>query len=250
MKSLSRGTYCVIALTIVLLIGVIGLLLAPVTPVVAETDEASLDTVSVTGTAEVKVSPDKSSAVVYIKSKASTAKEANTSLGTKTDAVIAALKSAGVKEENIQTSYFSIDESYRWVDGNRKSDGYAGESSLNVTGVDIDKIGSVIDAAVNAGADSVERVRYYSSNYDACYKDALVDAIADARAKADAMGQAAGFKVIRVHKMTEGYQNTSTRYVENTKADLAYDVAESAGATIAAGEVSVGAYVSIEYVIG
>ena len=129
-------------------------------------------------------------------------------------------------------------------------DGYRGSCSLEVTGVDIDKIESVIDAAMGAGADSGGRVQYYSSTYTQCYNEALAKAIKAARAKADKMGETAGFKVLRVHTMTEGYQNDYNKYVTN---DVSFAEATSdsiGGASVAAGELTVEARVQVEYVIG
>lgn len=213
----------------------------------------NLDLVSVSGKADVKVTPDKASVSVGVDIKESTASAANSTLGRKSDAIIEALKKAGVKESDIKTTYYSVDETYTWVNNTRKSEGYRGSCSMEVSGIDIDKAGTIIDAAMGAGADSVGRIRYYSSNYDNAYNQALTDAIKAARAKADMMCAAAGTKVVRVHTLHEGYQNDSMKYVDS---DLSYDVAESvpvnsaSGATVSAGELTITAQVSVQYVIG
>lgn len=214
------------------------------------TANSVIDTVSVSGKAEVKIAPDRCSVSVGVDLKEATAGEANSKLGSRSDAIIKALKAAGVKDEDIQTTYYSIDVDYKWTDNERKPTGYRGTCDLEVSGIAIDKVESIIDAAMGAGADSVGRVRYYCSTYNECYNDALTKAIKAARTKADKMGEAAGFKVIRVHSMTEGYQNESTKYVTNdvSFAEAASD--SSAGASVAAGELTIEARVQVEYVIG
>lgn len=235
---------------------VIGGVVMPRSSVEADTIASaseSLDLVSVSGKADVKVTPDKASISVGVDIKESTASAANSTLGKKSDAIIEALKKAGIKESDIKTTYYSVDETYTWVNNTRKSEGYRGSCSLEVSGIDIDDAGKIIDAAMGAGADSVGRIRYYSSTYDAAYNQALTEAIKAARAKADQMCSAAGTKVVRVHTLIEGYQNDSMKYV-SSEASLDYDMSmptnSVSGATVSAGELTISAYVSVQYVIG
>lgn len=215
---------------------------------------SQLDTVKVVGSAEIRVTPDKCSIDVGVSLLESTAERANQELGARSDAIIAALKAQGVKDEDIQTDYYRVNTEYKWVDNERKVTGYRGSCDIEVSGIDIDKITTVIDTAVHAGADSIGYIRYYSSTYDQCYNDALAKAIQVARAKADKMGETAGFHVVRVHTMQEGYQDSSTRYVSNS-VDFAEDaavagVSSNKGSSISVGDLSIEAYVVVEYVIG
>ena len=59
----------------------------------------------------------------------------------------------------------------------------------------IDSIGKVIDAALDAGATNVGSVGLYASNTDAARRDALKEAVAKARADAEAVAAAAGGSV-------------------------------------------------------
>lgn len=212
----------------------------PVTP-------AELDTVSVSGKSEVKVVPDKASLNAGVMFTADTAEEANKRLTENVDSVVNALKSAGVSEKDISTDYYSVDPDYKWTNDERVFKGYTGNASLTVSGIDMDDVTSIISTVMSAGADSVGSIRYYSSTYKESYDEALNLAISEAREKADNMGEAAGFKVVRVHDINEGYQNTQARYVTNS-VKMAETVAEDSVA-ISPGEISIEAQVNVTYVI-
>jgi uncharacterized protein YggE len=63
--------------------------------------------------------------------------------------------------------------------------------------------GRLVDAAVAAGANTVDGPSLERSDRDALYRDALKKALADAKAKAEALAEAGGFAVGRVTDVTE-----------------------------------------------
>ena len=56
----------------------------------------------------------------------------------------------------------------------------------------IDQVGSLIDAALGAGANLVSGLRFYSSRFEEVRRTALEQAIGKARADAESMAKAAG----------------------------------------------------------
>ena len=67
----------------------------------------------------------------------------------------------------------------------------------------IARAGALIDAAVAAGANTVNGPTLDVSDRDARYRDALGKAVEDARAKAAALARAGGFGVGQVSSVTE-----------------------------------------------
>ncbi len=61
----------------------------------------------------------------------------------------------------------------------------------------------MIDAAVKAGADSVNDIEFQLANPNTIRIDALSPAVAGARTKADALARAAGAQVVRVVTINE-----------------------------------------------
>lgn len=213
-------------------------------------ESTEIDTVTVSGKAEVKVVPDKASISAGVELHTASSEQANEQLKKRTDAIISALKGKGVDEKDISTDYYSVSPDYTWDDNNNRiPTGYEGSASIEVSGIGIDDVSTIIDLVTASGADYVGDISYYSSTYKESYDEALAEAIAEARDKADNMGAKAGFKVVRVHDMQEGYQNDYTRYVTNSS-KVAYDsVAMEAESSISPGTVSVEARVSVVYVI-
>jgi uncharacterized protein len=111
--------------------------------------------------------------------------------------VIAALKKAGGSD--LQTQEVSL---YPQTDDRGTVTGYSAQNTVSAKAT-IANAGGLVDAAVGAGANTVQGPTLDVSDSDALYRDALKQAVADARAKADALAQAGGFAVGPVYAVTE-----------------------------------------------
>ncbi len=166
-------------------------------PSAAHGDTASpAGSVTTTGHGDVVAVPDQAAITATVRTTAPSAAEAlarNAAIATK---VIAALKQAGGRD--LQTQQVSL---YPQTSHGRVT-GYAAEDTVSAEG-SIAAAGRLIDAAVGAGATSVDGPSLSVADQDALYRQALQKAIADARAKAQALAQAGGFAVGRVLSVTE-----------------------------------------------
>ena len=103
-------------------------------------------------------------------------------------AVVAALREAGVAEDDIRTAHFSINPRYEYVrDGQQQLLGFEVTNTLNVTVRDLDATGDIVDRAVSAGGDltRVQSVSFQLEDTSALEEEALVGALEDAGKKAD-----------------------------------------------------------------
>ncbi|HEY8030321.1 MAG TPA: SIMPL domain-containing protein, partial [Gaiellaceae bacterium] len=143
------------------------------------------DTVTVNGTGTVTAVPDQAEFDFTVQTKGATAAAALSRNGTDTKAVIAAVEGEGVPDADIQTTDVSLDP----VMSNDGTSiiGYTASDSIAVTKLAIAKAGSVVDAAVGAGANSVSGPSLTLSSQDALYNDALKAAVAQAKTKAQAL---------------------------------------------------------------
>ena len=80
---------------------------------------------------------------------------------------------------------------------------FVASNSVQVVIHDLSTVGSVIDAAVEAGADSVNDIRFQLANPNEVRTDALHQAVTGARTKADALAEAAGARVVGVVTIDE-----------------------------------------------
>lgn len=148
------------------------------------------NTVSVQGLATIKVDPDLVTVYFRAETNASTAQEAKDKNAEIINKAIVNLTKAGISKDKIQTIDFNIYPEYDWIDGMQKLRGYKAAHSFKVEleTAQIDKVGSVIDAGVDAGA-LINYINFeLSTERQNKYKaEALRQASQDAKTKAEAM---------------------------------------------------------------
>ena len=224
-------------------------------PQVASTNEGTtMGVITVNASSEVRVVPDKASFNVSVVTQGETPEEAQQASVQPVEAVIEALRQAGLDDRSIQTSYTNLSPRYDWSGEVEAIVGYEMRTAISVSDVDVDGVSELMSACVAAGATGVDGPSYYASSYDEAYAEALAQAVASSQDKAQAMANAAGVKLGEVVSIVEGYQNTSFRYAEEMEMEM--DVASSdaldagAGAAkVSPGEVSIEAQVTVGYAI-
>ena len=164
------------------------------------TDQAR--TISVSGTGSVRAVPDRAQFSFGVTTQGTTASRALSANSTLARKVIAALKSAGVPAADIQTD--SVTLSPTLSDDGSTIVGYTATNSVSVTLRDLGKAGSVVDAAVEAGANQVSGPSLVRSDQTALYRQALRLAVANARAKAHSLAAASGASLGAVRSIVEG----------------------------------------------
>ena len=93
--------------------------------------------------------------------------------------------------------------SARWAAKSSVSS-YTALNVVRVTVDDLDKVGAVIDAATQAGANHVESVRYTVQDQQVLHSQAVREAALKARANADALASALNLKITRIVSVEEG----------------------------------------------
>jgi len=168
--------------------------------VTAPASNASLNTVTASGSGTVSAVPDIAVMSFGVSASSSNAKSALDSVSGKATKVSDALKKAGVADKDIQTQNISI---YPQNDSTGKVTGYQASLTVSAKVRDLSKLSSVIGAASSAGVDSISGPTF-SISEDAPYTDQAVQkAVDDARRKATAMAKAAGKSVGAVVSMTD-----------------------------------------------
>jgi uncharacterized protein YggE len=163
-----------------------------------EHDEMPKRTITIQGKGSVRAAPDKVSVSAGVESKAPTAKEAlakNTAAMTK---VVQTLKDAGIDAKDIQTTTFTVGPRYDTSDDGKppRIIGYSVINSVFVTTHDLDKLGTIFDQLVTAGANSIGGISFEidkpEEKQNAARKLAMEDAIAKARLYVEAAGAELG----------------------------------------------------------
>jgi uncharacterized protein YggE len=166
-------------------------------PEAARGDTAAPDSVTVNGHGDITAVPDEATVSAGVHTQAASASAALAQNATLMNAVVAALKGAGGTE--LQTQQVSL---YPQTDPKGTVTSYAADNSVSAKSK-IAGAGGLIDAAVGAGANTVNGPTLDVSGRDDLYRDALKKAVEDARAKAMALASAGGFGVGPVSSVTE-----------------------------------------------
>ena len=160
-------------------------------------------TITVTSTATVKAAPDEAVVNFGVRSEDPDSEAALAQTAKDMQSVLDALKGAGIAQKDIQTLNLGLDQRVENRGTVSEQRIFVASNSVQVTVQDLDTIGGVIDAAVTAGADSVNDIRFQLSDPNTIRTDALSQAVTGARTKADALAEAAGAKVLGVVTINE-----------------------------------------------
>jgi uncharacterized protein YggE len=76
----------------------------------------------------------------------------------------------------------------------------------------LDEVGKLIDAAMQAGANNINRLLFTLKDEEAARLDALRQASAKAKFKAEAIAASLGLKVLRIAAVTEGERSFQPIY--------------------------------------
>ncbi len=139
--------------------------------------------VAATGTAEKSFVPDVAHLDLGVQTDAPEVQKAQQDNSTAMNAVLAALKAAGVKAEDIQTSSFYVNQNFDYSSGQSKPTGWRVSNTVTVR-VQPDLVSAVIDAGSKAGANIFNSISFDLSNREELKAGLMKDAVANARAKA------------------------------------------------------------------
>jgi len=170
----------------------------------AATDTANnLKTLSVSGTGVIKVKANQATVSLGVYTEDKEASAAIDENAAKMTAVINALKQLGFKDEDMQTTSYSVYPNYNWEI--RMVVGYQVTNMIQIKIKDLTKVGPAIDAATSAGANKVDSISFgiTEETASAMKLQAYQTAIADAKSKSDVITNGLGIKVVGVQSVTE-----------------------------------------------
>lgn len=190
-------------------VGILLVSAALVTMGVAPAQQAaqpSARTITVVGQGQVTVEPDIATAQIGVEVVAPTVKEATEKNRAQMQAVLKALKDAGVAETDIQTSNYSIHYDRQPMLGSMEatpSGQYRVSNMVQVRIRNLNAVGNVLDAAVEAGANTIWGVSFGIEDTSEAESAARAKAMDNARAKAAELARLANVEVGEVVSISE-----------------------------------------------
>lgn len=212
-------------------------------------------TISVTGTSRVAADPDRAVVRFGVTAQAAEAAEAQDRVNRNMQQILQAMRRLDVPERAVRTEELWLtplyDDARPWP--GRPSDeepreprilGYRAGNVVSVELEDLARIGDVIDAGVEAGANQLQGVRFRLEDATAARSEAMRRAVQEARAQADAIADAMGMRVSGVVRVQAGGYDVRP---PTPFAAARMDVAEMAATPIQQGQVDVSANVTVVY---
>jgi uncharacterized protein YggE len=217
---------------------------------IAETTSALPRTITVVGEGAVKIKPDIAQANIGVEVIRPTVKAASSGAKDSMDAVLQALQQQGVDEKDIQTSGFSV-----WTERPYGPEGPSGDEVLYhvtnqvaVTIRDLETVGTVLDAAIEAGANNIYGVTFSLDDPSQVESEARERAVADAQAKAQELAALNDIKLGDVVSVSEVIGGRGGYYTGVREAAVSAGLG-GGGGPIAPGELELTLQLEIVYTV-
>jgi uncharacterized protein YggE len=246
-----------IAIALMLPLGVAGVWLwgQAASPAAAQSTESADDhspaeTITVVGQGSVSVRPDIANVSLGVETSAETIGEAVAENETLMTSILAALEEAGIADKDIQTMNYSIrldryPEQLPLASSSTDEPQpmYRVSNMVSVTIRDLDSVGDVLDAVIEAGANDIWGITFAVDDPSEAQDEARADAIEDALARAGTLAELNGVNLGPVMSVTEVIGSTGYQM------PVAIEAAAGGGGPISPGELEIGYQVQVTYFI-
>jgi hypothetical protein len=164
--------------------------------------------VMVAGDSIVHAQPDTAILMISVVTQNRTAIEAQQDNATKTDAVVRALKAAAGAGAEVKTSGYSVQPQRVYKENQPPTiTGYEVRNTVTVTTSELTKVGTIIDAAAQAGSNDIAGIAFTLRQDRPARDRALSEATQEAVNKARMIATALGGRVVRIVEVQEeGFQ--------------------------------------------
>lgn len=178
---------------------------------------ARITRVMVAGDSIVQAQPDTAILTISVVTQGKRAIDAQQENASKSDAVVRAAKTAAGTGAEIKTSGYSLQPQRVYRENQPPTiTGYEARNSVTVTISDLTKVGGVIDATAQAGANDVAGISFTLRQDRAARDQALKEATREAVSKAQVIAQALGGRVVRIVEVQEeGLERPRPMYEAN-----------------------------------
>lgn len=204
---------------------------------IAPAEDGTVTGISVSGQGQVSGTPDLATVNLGVEASRDTVQAAREDAAIAMEKVIKTLKDQGVAEQDIKTSYFSINPRY---DRERQLiTEFQVSNQLTVKIRDLDTIGSIIDEVVLAGGDLTrfQGINFSVEDVKPLEAQARAAAVADVVAKAKQLADLSGVELGAPYFISEtgGFSPLRVAYAETAM----FDQAGGAPTSIQPGQVDV-----------
>lgn len=203
-------------------------------------------TLTVLGTGEVYVEADRVNISLGVREIAPDVQTAQSTVNAKLSSILSALNGMGVDKNAIVTSNIGIYPNYDYNSSVETISGYTAYNDLSITLSEVERAGTIIDAAFAAGANTLNSVEFSTSDTSQAAEEAMALAVISARDKARLLADATGMRLGDLLEICEGSDNG---YVAENALMARSEEAADGGTTLMAGRQRICATVRLTYSI-
>jgi uncharacterized protein YggE len=215
----------------------------------ATATETPLRSVSVTGSGEVKAQPDMAYVTLGVEARRPTLAEARTEVNATVERVLALTRDLKIEPKFVDSTRLQVQPDYRWDEKSSSQVllGYVVSRQIDVELHDLDRLGTLLEKSVSAGANQVGGARLDSSRRKELERAALTQAVDEARLNADALARAAGAKLGPVQSLSTTGTMPVPMYAERAMSVAAAPMADAAEKSYQSSEMKFTASVSAQF---
>ena len=197
------------------------------------------------GEASLKRAPDQAFVSIAAEARAASPAEAQRNAADSMKAVQAAIAKAGIGNDAVRTTGYSMQPDMEYSNGRARVRGYIVRNQLEVRVDDLQKLAGVIDAAGQSGATSMAGLRFDLKDRASVEREALRLAVQDAMARARAIASGANSQIGAIVRIDEqgGYEPPQIQTMAALRMEKAADT------PVSPGELEVRAQVSLTVAI-
>lgn len=202
--------------------------------------------IEVRGSASVALPADRASVTFAVETRAVTASDAAAENADRMNAVLRAVREGGGTDLSVETFGYTLRPEYVLRDDRaREIEGYTSLNNVRATVADVEAIGSVIDAAIAAGANRISSVSFETSDTDSARSEALMEAVAMARSQARTIAASLGYELGSALEVRANVERSDPPGIETMLMR-----ADAASTPIEAGTRTVNASVTVRFALG
>jgi uncharacterized protein len=203
------------------------------------------NTITVAGYGTATGSPDQAAVDVGVETFSQNVSEAFSEANTTVEAVVDALVELGIAREDIRTSNLNVYNGSRFDQATSTEErGYFVSNTVHIVVRDIEQIESVIDTALEAGANTLYGLNFSFSDTTSLQNEARENAMNDARTRAEQYASLIGATLGDVVQVAEGAPATGIPFAETMQSA---DAGRGGGAFVTPGQSEISVGVTVVY---
>jgi hypothetical protein len=202
--------------------------------------------ISVAGEGKVKVVPDQATISATVETKGNNAKEVKKQNDQQMEAVLKIIKKMNLATADYRTQRVSLNPVY---DYEKKKTSYNATQTVEIILRDLSKYDELMEGLVNEGINRIDNVIFQSSKLAQYQAEARKLAMKDAKLKAEDYVSVLGQKVGKAMTISDNSQNYQPQPFYASMKTMALNVSMAPRETLAEGEITITANVSVSFTL-